>query len=252
MRVPIYLVCAAFLLYVKAGQTPNYDRRIQPLDLTTDQETVSYLLPKLTAKYRSNTEWNGMQDPRFYVLTEMEKNDMDYQIKKIGTISGFGVAHAQSLSYSTRHEHEQDFTKATREGENYLSQLICMLRTLILETSIEYQECLIKQIEMTKMNTKIGPVGSHWDELTSVRIKGTELKDELHRFEALAKNIGEIVEEQDNPVLLENELVLKSLNNELLKLQKLCDIHLKEIRKFEKELLEANRDSILYDQISNE
>ncbi|KAB0796498.1 hypothetical protein PPYR_10559 [Photinus pyralis] len=84
MRVPVYFVCAALILYVKSEDRTNYDRRIEPLDLTADQETVSYLLPKLTAKYRPNTEWNGVKDPRFYVLTEAESNDIDFQEPLIG------------------------------------------------------------------------------------------------------------------------------------------------------------------------
>lgn len=98
MRVPVYFVCAALILYVKGEDSSNYDRRIQPLDLTADQETVSYLLPKLTAKYRPNTEWNGVKDPRFYLLTEMEKNDIDYQEPLIGRIKRQGLNNGPSLS----------------------------------------------------------------------------------------------------------------------------------------------------------
>lgn len=161
----------------------------------------------------------------------------------------FGVVYAQHINLRTPEnlEHEEDLRRATLEGENYLSQLICMLRTLILETSIEYQECLIKQIELTKENTKIGPVGKHWDQLTYIRIKANELKDELHKYQALAKNIGDIAENQHSTVFDGKEVVLDKLNGELLKLRKLCDVQLKEIHKYEKQLLEVNRESILHD-----
>jgi hypothetical protein len=79
MRVPVYLVCAALVVAVKS-EDHNYGRLLEPIDVAADQETVSYLLPKLTAKYRPNNEWSSVTDPRFYVLTEMESNDIDNQV----------------------------------------------------------------------------------------------------------------------------------------------------------------------------
>lgn len=102
MRVPVYyLVCAALILSVKSQEATNYyGRKIQPVDLTADQETVTYLLPKLTAKYRPNNEWNGVTDPRFYVLTEMESNDIDYPepLTGEGRIKRQGLNNGPSLS----------------------------------------------------------------------------------------------------------------------------------------------------------
>lgn len=83
MRVPVYLVCAALVVAVKSNDDTanNYYRRLlEPVNLPADQETISYLLPKLAAKYRPNSEWSGVTDPRFYVLTEMESNDIDNQV----------------------------------------------------------------------------------------------------------------------------------------------------------------------------
>ena len=83
MRVPVYLVCAALVVAVKSEDRTNYygGKFLEPVDVAADQETVSYLLPKLAAKYRPNSEWSGVTDPRFYVLTEMESNDIDNQVK---------------------------------------------------------------------------------------------------------------------------------------------------------------------------
>ncbi|RZC31784.1 diuretic hormone 37 like protein, partial [Asbolus verrucosus] len=88
MRVPVYLVCAALVVAVKSEDHTNYygGRLLEPLDVAADQETVSYLLPKLAAKYRPNSEWSGVTDPRFYVLTEMESNDIDNQVPPVRSI----------------------------------------------------------------------------------------------------------------------------------------------------------------------
>jgi hypothetical protein len=43
---------------------------------STDHETTSYLLPRLSAKLRPHGEWYTAPDPRFYVLTEMESNQV--------------------------------------------------------------------------------------------------------------------------------------------------------------------------------
>ncbi|XP_023310197.1 uncharacterized protein LOC108917563 isoform X2 [Anoplophora glabripennis] len=83
MRMPVYLVCAAALVAVKGEEGTNYfGRQLEPVDVAADQETISYLLPKLAAKYRPSNDWSGVTDPRFYVLTEMESNDIDNQITK--------------------------------------------------------------------------------------------------------------------------------------------------------------------------
>ncbi|EFA12664.1 diuretic hormone 37 like protein [Tribolium castaneum] len=82
MRVPVYLVCAALVVVVRSEERTNYygGRYLEPVDVAADQETVSYLLPKLAAKYRPNSEWSGVTDPRFYVLTEMESQDIENQV----------------------------------------------------------------------------------------------------------------------------------------------------------------------------
>ncbi|XP_044267061.1 uncharacterized protein LOC123012904 isoform X2 [Tribolium madens] len=82
MRVPVYLVCAALVVVVRSEDRTNYygGRYLEPVDVAADQETVSYLLPKLTAKYRPDSEWSGVTDPRFYVLTEMESQNIENQV----------------------------------------------------------------------------------------------------------------------------------------------------------------------------
>lgn len=89
MRVPVYLVCAAALVAVRGEEATNYfGRQLEPVDVAADQETISYLLPKLAAKYRPSNDWSGVTDPRFYVLTEMESNDIDNQVRSSPTEIG--------------------------------------------------------------------------------------------------------------------------------------------------------------------
>ncbi|KAJ8913527.1 hypothetical protein NQ315_017078, partial [Exocentrus adspersus] len=83
MRVPVYLVCAAALVAVRGEEGTNYfGRQLQPVNVAADPETISYLLPKLAAKYRPSNDWSDVTDPRFYVLTEMESNAVDDPITK--------------------------------------------------------------------------------------------------------------------------------------------------------------------------
>ncbi|XP_019867165.1 uncharacterized protein LOC109596127 isoform X1 [Aethina tumida] len=92
MRASFNLLCAATLMFAlascaelnnEATGTGNYygdaGRSLEPLNVAADPETINYLLPRLTAKYRPNNDWTGVTDPRFYLLTEMESNDIDNQ-----------------------------------------------------------------------------------------------------------------------------------------------------------------------------
>lgn len=156
------------------------------------------------------------------------------------------VSIANAIDDRLKLNFEEEIKRATDEGEKYLSELMRVLRTLILQTSIEYQECLIAQIELTRNSTRVGPVGTHWDELTRFRVKSNELKDELNRYEVLATSIADIVTQQtSSSVDSVSEIILSQLTTECTKLQKLCNEQLQEIHKYETELLIANRDSIL-------
>uniref|UniRef100_A0A6P7G7P5 Uncharacterized protein LOC114338674 isoform X2 n=2 Tax=Diabrotica virgifera virgifera TaxID=50390 RepID=A0A6P7G7P5_DIAVI len=91
MRAPFYLVCATLVVSIRSEDPTangNYFNRgqLEPVNMAADQETISYLLPKLAAKYRPNSEWTGVTDPRFYLLTEMESNDFDNQENHIKRI----------------------------------------------------------------------------------------------------------------------------------------------------------------------
>nr|QGA72550.1 diuretic hormone 44-like protein [Rhynchophorus ferrugineus] len=80
MRTSIYLVCAAVVVAVRSEDNHQLmNRYLEPVDVSVDPETVNYLLPKLAAKYRPNSDWKDVTDPRLYVLTEMESNDVDNQ-----------------------------------------------------------------------------------------------------------------------------------------------------------------------------
>ncbi|XP_066262069.1 diuretic hormone 45 isoform X1 [Euwallacea similis] len=78
MRAPIYLVCAALAVAVHSEENQNY-LGLESVNVAADPETINYLLPKLAAKYRPSNEWRGVTDPRFYVLTEMESDDIENQ-----------------------------------------------------------------------------------------------------------------------------------------------------------------------------
>ncbi|XP_066159129.1 uncharacterized protein Dh44 isoform X2 [Euwallacea fornicatus] len=81
MRAPIYLVCAALAVAVQSEENQNY-LGLESVNVAADPETINYLLPKLAAKYRPSNEWRGVTDPRFYVLTEMESDDIENQRQK--------------------------------------------------------------------------------------------------------------------------------------------------------------------------
>ncbi|XP_044726675.1 uncharacterized protein LOC123290519 [Chrysoperla carnea] len=49
---------------------------LQSIHVGPDQETLNYLIPRLTAKFRPNDDWMGVNnDPRFYVLSEFGRQD---------------------------------------------------------------------------------------------------------------------------------------------------------------------------------
>lgn len=78
---PFYLIFAAIVISVNGEESTNYfGRRLEPVEVAADQETISYLLPRLASKYRPNGQWSGVTDPRFYVLTEMDSNAVDNQV----------------------------------------------------------------------------------------------------------------------------------------------------------------------------
>jgi hypothetical protein len=54
---------------------------------SADHETTSYLLPRLSAKFRPHGEWESAPDPRFYLLTELEResNQAARRVKRTGT-----------------------------------------------------------------------------------------------------------------------------------------------------------------------
>lgn len=104
MRVSVYLVCCvvALVIAVRSEENTNYlGRYLEPVNVAPDQETVTYLLPKLTAKYRPNSEWSGVTDPRFYLLTEMESNDVENQVRRaLWTVAMFYVLRLPATVFS--------------------------------------------------------------------------------------------------------------------------------------------------------
>ncbi|KAF2879611.1 hypothetical protein ILUMI_26562 [Ignelater luminosus] len=198
--------------------------------------------PKIISNFTKRTILNSSKSKRINSRTIRKWNFV-----VVSGLCGFTRVYAKSENDELVANFEEEIKRATLQGEKYLAQLMRVLRTLILQTSIEYQENLIKQIEITKENTQIGPVGEHWDKLTTFRVKGNELKEELNKYEALASSLSEIVHaEVQTSLAIGNRAVLQQLSVELEKLQKLCNEQLEEIHKYESELLAANRDSILH------
>ncbi|XP_008200100.1 diuretic hormone 37 like protein isoform X2 [Tribolium castaneum] len=139
MRVPVYLVCAALVVVVRSEERTNYygGRYLEPVDVAADQETVSYLLPKLAAKYRPNSEWSGVTDPRFYVLTEMESQDIENQnklspesrSKRAGALgeSGASLSIVNSLDVLRNRLLLEIARKKAKEGANRNRQILLSL-----------------------------------------------------------------------------------------------------------------------------
>lgn len=82
-----YLAAVIIAVYSSNPEEVNYsnnryqqDHILEPLNVAADRETLSYLLPRLAAKYRPSGEWSEVTDPRFYVLTEMENEAFENQV----------------------------------------------------------------------------------------------------------------------------------------------------------------------------
>lgn len=118
MRASFNLLCAATLMFAlascaelnnEATGTGNYygdaGRSLEPLNVAADPETINYLLPRLTAKYRPNNDWTGVTDPRFYLLTEMESNDIDNQVRKRRRRSNSLIPKYLSGTYKLKAKH---------------------------------------------------------------------------------------------------------------------------------------------------
>lgn len=58
MRVPVYLVCAALAVAIKSEEIPSYyGRQLEPLDMSTEQDSLRYIFPQLS-RFRYNNNWD--------------------------------------------------------------------------------------------------------------------------------------------------------------------------------------------------
>lgn len=92
MRFSFYLACLAAVVIAVHTTNPeelNYninnrhqqpDHLLEPLNVAADRDTITYLLPRLAAKYRPSGEWSDVTDPRFYVFSEMDNDAFDDQV----------------------------------------------------------------------------------------------------------------------------------------------------------------------------
>lgn len=68
--VPTLLLAALVSCSMAYYESPLLEALAVP---SADHETTSYLLPRLSAKFRPHGDWESAPDPRFYVLTELER-----------------------------------------------------------------------------------------------------------------------------------------------------------------------------------
>ncbi|XP_060517645.1 uncharacterized protein LOC132696683 [Cylas formicarius] len=104
---------------------------------------------------------------------------------------------------------EDDVRKACDEGEAALINLMNRVKKLVVETSIEYRQCLAKQIEITQKAKIIGP--QVYDDLPKHRTLGETLSHELNEYLIIFKTIGEIAYNQSLLSLLLNEVDFERL-----------------------------------------
>lgn len=79
MRVPVYIVYAALVVAVQNEENQHFEV-LEPVNIDADADRISYLLPKLAAKYRISNRWKGMVDPRLLVSAEMDSNGIENQV----------------------------------------------------------------------------------------------------------------------------------------------------------------------------
>ncbi|XP_069688574.1 diuretic hormone 1 [Periplaneta americana] len=82
--VPTLLLAALVSCSVAYYDPPLLEALAAP---SPDHETSSYLLPRLSAKYRPHGDWENAPDPRFYVLTELERESSQAarRVKRTGS-----------------------------------------------------------------------------------------------------------------------------------------------------------------------
>lgn len=141
----------------------------------------------------------------------------------------------------------KEVRKACIRNDDALKELMDVLSECLIEISKEYQANIDKQIEIIKKCTTLGPLGEHWDELTRYRIQGTELREELTKYEVLVQKVGQMAYNQAVTSLLSGiEDAMDLLEVHYSKLEKTVTKLAKDNYYWETKLLYANRDSILH------
>ena len=79
--VPTLLLAALVSCSMAYYEPPLLEALAAP---SPDHETSTYLLPRLSTKYRPHGDWESAPDPRFYVLTELERETN--QVQKLTSI----------------------------------------------------------------------------------------------------------------------------------------------------------------------
>ncbi|KAJ8940172.1 hypothetical protein NQ318_019381 [Aromia moschata] len=136
--------------------------------------------------------------------------------------------------------------KACEEGDTAIIKLMDQLKEYVIVVSKEYRTCLMRQIEITKTATSTGPLSEDWDELPQYRVLADELNKELNDYMAIFNTIGQMSHDETLVKFVTGTCDnLESIGVKYKELEKLLEREFEENRKFEKELLETNRDSIL-------
>lgn len=143
-------------------------------------------------------------------------------------------------------ELEHNVKKACDNTENAIVNLMSVVNQCVHEISEEYRTCIQKQIDIISSATELGPIGSHWDDLTKYRVQASELKVELDNYRSLLKSIGNIAHEQSIVSLLTGANdTLELITEKFSALNQMVEEEYHQNFHYELSLLYANRDHIL-------
>lgn len=161
-------------------------------------------------------------------------------LKNVLLMSGFYNA------IKSHSELEKEVDLACEKGEQSVISLLDTIKTCITEISKEYRDCIEHQINITASAIQLGPIGSHWDELTKYRVHADDLKHELANYQALLKMLGQLTEDQAFVSFMSSAKGSLDLANEAYsETNELLQQELKENQTCDMRLLIVSRDSIL-------
>lgn len=136
MRIPVYFLCAALLTAARANSEETetaaggyYSPRARAEDSGLADDTLRYLLPRLTAKYRPSGQWNALSDPEYFLdasgLNDQEPED---RFKRAGTGASLSIVNPIDvlrknflMEMARRRAHEMQ--KQVEENRKYMNAI---------------------------------------------------------------------------------------------------------------------------------